>query len=192
MLNIRANDPLRRLFRKIRMWYYLRKYGLNSAHPTLYLGGPCDIARDFVAGPYCYIGRNANICPRVTFGKYVTIAHDVSIQGGDHQHRIAGIPVYFTPRPPMPQTVIEDDVWIGHRAIIIAGVRIGRGAIVGAGAVVTKNVEPYAIVGGVPAKKIGERFSNPADRAIHDKMLSEPARPWPLPGQRVPGLKGSN
>lgn len=52
---------------------------------------------------------------------------------------------------------IEDDVWIGARATILPGVRIAKGAIVAAGAVVTKNVEPYSIVGGVPAKKIGLR-----------------------------------
>ena len=55
--------------------------------------------------------------------------------------------------------VIEDDVWIGFRATILSGVKIGRGAIVTAGAVVTKNVEPYTVVGGVPAKKIRQRFS---------------------------------
>jgi acetyltransferase-like isoleucine patch superfamily enzyme len=54
--------------------------------------------------------------------------------------------------------VIEDDVWIGTRAIILHGVTIGRGAIIGAGAVVTKNVPPYAIVGGVPAKIIKFRW----------------------------------
>ncbi|MDQ7799461.1 MAG: DapH/DapD/GlmU-related protein [Candidatus Edwardsbacteria bacterium] len=56
-----------------------------------------------------------------------------------------------------PQTVIEDDVWIGAQAIILPGVRIGRGAIVAAGAVVTKDVEPYAIVGGNPARLIKRR-----------------------------------
>lgn len=54
--------------------------------------------------------------------------------------------------------VIEDDVWIGTNAIILSGVHIGQGAIVAAGAVVNKDVEPYAIVGGVPAKMISYRF----------------------------------
>lgn len=55
--------------------------------------------------------------------------------------------------------IIEDDVWIGERALILSGVRIGKGAVVGAGSVVTKDVPPYAIVGGVPAKVIKYRFS---------------------------------
>jgi acetyltransferase-like isoleucine patch superfamily enzyme len=53
--------------------------------------------------------------------------------------------------------VIEDFAWISCRAVVLPGVRIGKGAVVAAGAVVTRDVEPYAIVGGVPAKKIGER-----------------------------------
>lgn len=53
---------------------------------------------------------------------------------------------------------IEDDVWIGNDSIILSGVRIGQGAVVAAGAVVTKDVPPYAIVGGVPAKVIKYRF----------------------------------
>jgi len=53
--------------------------------------------------------------------------------------------------------VIEDRVWIGYRAIVLPGVKIGEGAVVGAGAVVAKDVEPYAIMAGNPARKIGER-----------------------------------
>ena len=53
--------------------------------------------------------------------------------------------------------VIEDDVWIGHGAVILKGVTLGQGSIVAAAAVVTKNVSPYSIVGGIPAKPIGSR-----------------------------------
>ncbi len=55
--------------------------------------------------------------------------------------------------------IIDDDVWIGHRAMILSGVHIGQGAIIGTGAVVTKDIPPYAVVGGVPAKIIKYRFS---------------------------------
>lgn len=56
--------------------------------------------------------------------------------------------------------VIEDDVWIGYGVTVLSGVHIGQGAVVAAGAVVTKNVPPYAIVGGVPAKVIKYRFKH--------------------------------
>lgn len=62
--------------------------------------------------------------------------------------------------------VIEDDVWIGYRATILDGVCIGQGAVVAAGAVVTKDVEPYSIVGGVPAKFIRRRFNEDVVRDI--------------------------
>ena len=55
--------------------------------------------------------------------------------------------------------IVEDDVWIGSNCVILSGVKIGKGSIVGAGSVVTKDVEPYSIVGGSPAKLIKYRFS---------------------------------
>ena len=61
--------------------------------------------------------------------------------------------------------IVDDDVWIGYRALILSGVHIGQGAVIAAGAVVCKDVEPYSIVGGVPARKIGNRFDeNIAER----------------------------
>jgi acetyltransferase-like isoleucine patch superfamily enzyme len=55
------------------------------------------------------------------------------------------------------EVIIGDRVWIGYRAVVLPGVTIGEGAVVGAGSIVTKNVEPYTIVAGNPARKIGER-----------------------------------
>lgn len=63
--------------------------------------------------------------------------------------------------------IIDDDVWIGEDVIVLSGVHIGQGAIIGAGAVVTNNIEPYSIVGGVPAKEIKKRF----DSEIIDCLL---------------------
>lgn len=62
---------------------------------------------------------------------------------------------------------IDDDVWIGYGATILSGVHIGQGAVIAAGAVVASDVEPYAIVGGIPAKTIKKRF----DKAIIDELL---------------------
>lgn len=62
--------------------------------------------------------------------------------------------------------LVDDDVWIGQRAMILSGVHIGQGAVIAAGAVVTKDVPPYAVVGGVPAKIIKYRFSECTRRAL--------------------------
>ncbi|MEQ3644768.1 MAG: CatB-related O-acetyltransferase [Paracoccus sp. (in: a-proteobacteria)] len=77
------------------------------------------------------------------------------------------------------RTSIGNDVWIGNRVTIIAGVTIGDGAIIGAGAVVTKDVPAYEIFGGVPAKKIGERFSGEIRERLLQSEWWEYA-PWQL------------
>jgi acetyltransferase-like isoleucine patch superfamily enzyme len=111
-------------------------------------------------GAFCVFGVNESI----TIGRDVLIAQAVTVR--DTNHAFSG-----TDRPMAVQgivtspVVIEDDVWIGHGAVILKGVRIGKGSIVAAGAVVTKDVSMYSIVGGVPAKVIGSRTRDKADVA---------------------------
>ena len=95
----------------------------------------------------------------LTIGNYVMIAQDSCIYSAQHRFDDLAIPMLYQ-KNELASTVIEDDVWIGAKAIILAGVRIGRGSIVGAGAVVTKDVTPYSIVGGVPARIIKNRLKN--------------------------------
>jgi acetyltransferase-like isoleucine patch superfamily enzyme len=132
------------------------------------------VARDLVAREYSFVNVDCLIGPRVTLGRYAMIGPRVSVVGGDHRFDSPGVPIIFSGRPAMPRTVVEDDAWIGCGAVIIAGVCIGRGAIVAAGAVVTRDVPPYEIHGGVPARKIGERFADDTQRARHDEMLRGP------------------
>ena len=82
--------------------------------------------------------------------------------------------------------VIENDVWIGHGAIIMDGVKIGNGAVIGAGAVVTKDVEPYAIMGGVPAKLIRYRF----EQNIINELID--LRWWDYPKEFIVELPFDN
>lgn len=98
----------------------------------------------------CWI-RNARI------GSAVMIAPRVMILISGHNTERTDVPMMDQGPRLYPQTVIEDDVWIGAQALILPGVRIGQGAIVAAGAVVTKDVEPYAVVGGNPARLIKRR-----------------------------------
>jgi maltose O-acetyltransferase len=103
------------------------------------------------------IGENAWISAEdeVRIGSDVMIGRDLMIYTADHGTE-TGIPMIRQAMRKAPVR-IGNDVWIGARVTILAGVTIGDGAVVGAGAVVTRDVESYGIVGGVPARKIGER-----------------------------------
>lgn len=70
-------------------------------------------------------------------------------------------------------TIIGDDVWIGHGSIIMSGVNIGSGCIIAAGSVVTKDLEPYYIYAGVPAKKIKKRFETIEEELLHILELAK-------------------
>ena len=93
-------------------------------------------------------------------GNKVLIADNVAfVNSDDHRHDIVGRAMWDSGRGANGAILIEDDVWIGHGAIILAPARVGRGAIVGAGSVVAADVPKYAIVGGVPARMLRMRFT---------------------------------
>jgi phosphonate metabolism protein (transferase hexapeptide repeat family) len=125
-------------------------------------------------GDYSYIERHGEVI-YASIGKFCAIASDVRINALNHpierisQHKFTYRPnEYFTGAKidkayresrQRERVEIGHDVWIGHGAIILPGVRIGHGAVVAAGAVVTRDVEPYAIVAGVPARFLRWRFA---------------------------------
>ncbi len=105
-----------------------------------------------------YVNRNSLIISvgSVTIGADCRIAWDVVVMDSDLH------PVDEHDQPTVSEPiVIEDDVWIGCRSIILKGVTIGRGAIVAAGSVVTKSIPPRAIAAGVPARVISEKIADP-------------------------------
>lgn len=126
----------------------------------VYIGKGCTIECDGVIGAHTMLGNRVGLVGRHD--------HDVSVVGasvrfapwiGDKDAAGRAEAVYVGP-----------DVWIGYGAIVLTGVRIGRGAIVAAGTVVTHDVAPYAIVAGVPARAIGIRFAA-ADIEEHEDSL---------------------
>ena len=160
------------LLRKFKRKFLIKWYGLKNVHPTfLTTFGLRHVSKDLKAGKYSYVGPGCIIYPNTIIGDYTLLANDVMIIGGDHDFRKAGVPLPFAGREPQKTTIIGSDVWIGARSTIFRGIKIGNGAIIAAGSVVTKDVEPYWIVGGVPARPIRKRF-NDDEIEIHEQMLS--------------------
>ena len=129
--------------------------------------------RDVEMGRYSYVGRDSQVY-HARIGNFTSIGPEVLIGLGEHpsDEFVSTHPMFYSNRgqsnpvivdatlfEEMPTTHIGHDVWIGARAILRTGVKIGDGAIIAAGAVVVKDVEPFSIVGGVPAKHIRYRFS---------------------------------
>ncbi len=116
-------------------------------------------------GDHTAIGRRTYLDGRadLEIGDCVSISPDTQILTAQHDMNDPDFGNVYGP------VTIEDYVWIGTRALILPGVRIGRGAVVAAGAVVTRDVPPLTVVGGVPARPIGTR--NPDMRYICDWFL---------------------
>lgn len=173
---VHGAPALYRAQRLARMWVTRQRLGLRDVDPTFFLSPGAKVSADLKAGAWSHVGEGARIGPGVELEPYAAISMEASIIGSDHRFDVPGVPVLFSGRPEPRRTVIGADAWIGYRAVVMSGVRVGRGAIVAAGAVVTRDVEPYAIVAGVPARKIGERFAEGDARARHEAMLLGPPR----------------
>jgi len=125
-------------------------------------------------GARFYDPRNISIGEDSIIGEDVVLDGRNKLMLGNHVDIASGVMIYNSQHDindenfmaTNAKVIIEDYVFIGPRAIILAGVTVGRGAVIGAGAVVTKDVPPYAIVGGVPAKTIGER----RNKDLHYKL----------------------
>jgi GT2 family glycosyltransferase/acetyltransferase-like isoleucine patch superfamily enzyme len=138
---------------RFRHWYYVKrmKYSLGN-RSSIHMGV-------FVTGDHIKIGDNVVINRRVYLDgrigvdikNNVSISPEVYIVSMEHD---PNSPVFATRGG---RVIIDDHAWIGARAIILPGVHVGEGAVVAAGAIVTKDVQPYTIVAGVPAREIGKR-----------------------------------
>ncbi|MGL3820769.1 CatB-related O-acetyltransferase [Sphingopyxis sp. R3-92] len=162
-----------KLFRKIR-GAAIRG---SEVHPT----SKVEPGSSFVGstmGRHSFCGYDCEITT-TDIGDFCSIANYVVIGGGRHPIEWVGTsPVFYEgrdsvrkkfstfPRPDPQRTIVGSDVWIGYRAILMQGITIGHGAVIGAGAVVTRDVPPYAIVAGSPARFIRYRFDEPVREAL--------------------------
>ncbi len=159
------------------------------------VGKCCEILGDTAieysdVGDYSYLGPGCMVGD-AKIGKFCAIAAQVRLGAPNHpierpsQHRFTYCPEYYDAAAARDHAFFRDrrearvtignDVWIGHAVIVLPGVTIGDGAVLAAGAVVTKDVAPYTIVGGVPARQIRERFN----RAIAAQLSRIAWWGWP-------------
>ncbi|MFA5625825.1 MAG: acyltransferase [Bradymonadales bacterium] len=150
-------NRLKGFYHLIRYWFRLSLWWLLRPHVKLRSGAIIGkgtfvgknrnirIGKDFFCGHDCHIS-----CP-VDIGDDVMFASCVALVGGDHRIDNISTTISRSGRDDMKTIVIEDNVWVGHGAILLHGIHIGAGAVIAAGAVVTKDVPANAIVGGNPA-----------------------------------------
>lgn len=168
------------IINSIKIQLYKRKFpkaNINTAAiaNNVEIDDYCSIAKNVEVqqgvkiGKYSYINSYSMVGVNTQIGKFCSIAYGTKIGLSEHpttyistsptiygKNNIFGADKVWSDH--QSPVIIENDVWIGANSIIIQGVKVGNGAIVAAGAVVTQDVEPYHIVGGVPAKTIGKRF----------------------------------
>ena len=153
------------------------KIGSSHVDSFSYIGERCEI-KYTKTGKFCSVGSN------VLTGFAAHPINFVSTYPGFYVNN-ATVSYYFGTNHPFIEqkhTIIESDVWVGSNVTILGGVTVGLGAIIAAGAVVTKNVEPYSIVGGVPAKHINFRF----DQETISKLIS--SKWWDLPIEQLKNI----
>jgi acetyltransferase-like isoleucine patch superfamily enzyme len=158
------NLPSFELVKRLRGWHYSALLGQAGTNLRVDAGVRIYNPRLVFIGDHCYLGAGVRLYAwneRITIGSHVLTSADVLIITRNHNFGALDVPIASQGYTDAP-IAVEDDVWIGFRAIILAGVTIGRGSVVAANAVVTKDVEPYSIVGGVPARVIGKR-GQPSD-----------------------------
>jgi acetyltransferase-like isoleucine patch superfamily enzyme len=130
----------------------------SAGHPLIFPGAYLTHTYGLSFGRLLAVNTGVQIDSRggVTIGTGVMIGPNAVIVSSDHDHMQTDRPMVFQDHVMAP-VFIEDDVWIGANVVVCGGVRIGRGAVIAAGAVVTKDVAQMAIVGGVPARNIRSR-----------------------------------
>ncbi|MGN6264156.1 MAG: acyltransferase [Ginsengibacter sp.] len=155
----------KRVYQRVYMYIMLPLFKKHGKNVKFFPSNSTFSYSTIELGDDVYIGPGAVLAASVSgiiFGNKIQLGPNVTMMGGDHNTSVIGKYMYDVieklPENDAP-IIIENDVWIGTGAIILKGVTVGEGSVVAAGSLVNKNVPPFSIVGGVPAKIIRKRFS---------------------------------
>jgi maltose O-acetyltransferase len=152
-----TNYPGGRIARRLRYVLCRSLFARCGVDVNVEHGADFSSGRTIRIGDHSGIGVNAWIRADLEIGDHVMMGPQVIIYGRYHLFDRTDVPMREQGMGESVPIVIEDDVWIGARAILLQGVRIGTGAIVAAGSVVTRDVPPYAVVAGNPARVVKRR-----------------------------------
>ncbi|MDO6802758.1 acyltransferase [Wenyingzhuangia sp. 1_MG-2023] len=170
----RFTFALRYYFNILRTWFVFNfKYPWVEYRGFVRVMKKTSFARmDISIGDNVQFGEYCNVAYKTVFKNNVLIAGRVCFVGkNDHVFNIPGKYIWNGERGEDGVCVVNTDVWIGHGCTIVGGVNIGMGSIVAAGSVLTRDVPPCEIWGGVPAKKIRERFATENQKKEHLAFL---------------------
>lgn len=143
--------------RPLRSFFASRCLEYHGGNNTIEAGAYFGLGRGIKLGVNSGLGVNCQIQPPCEIGDNVLMGPDVVVLTLNHEYSDINKPIGWQGMKPREKVVVSNNVWIGQRVMIMPGVKVGEGSIIAAGAVVTKDVPPYTIVGGVPAKVIQHR-----------------------------------
>ncbi|WP_394155185.1 CatB-related O-acetyltransferase [Loktanella salsilacus] len=159
------------------------------------LYGTAKLGKNTKIGKFSYINTNSTVNSGTTIGRFCSVGKNVEIGPFDHPlERLSTSPVSYNMKIHFPDytdmitskklvrrkaPVIGNDVWFGSHSIVMRGVRIGNGAVIGAGALVTKDVAPYSVVVGTPARHVRYRFPEDICKDLNDLAW------WDLPADKL-------
>ncbi|WP_263649783.1 acyltransferase [Rasiella rasia] len=114
-------------------------------------------AKNLKIGTHVRVNEHVFLQGKISIGNYVMIAPNVAIYTNSHEFADLETPMVLQGDTETNAVVIENNAWLGRNVVVLPGITVGEGSIVGANSVVTKNVAPFTVVGGVPAKLIKTR-----------------------------------
>lgn len=154
-----VESPVKQYVRALLLPAIRHRHKMEELGEGFQWGRPINLAPGSRIGRYVYIGAGFESSGTVSIGDLCMISSGCKIVGADHLYDLIGTPTRLAFAAGHKTTTVGADVWIGMRVTLVEGITIGDGAVIGSGAVVTRNVPPFTIVAGVPARPIRSRFS---------------------------------
>jgi acetyltransferase-like isoleucine patch superfamily enzyme len=157
------------IFNNIKTYFYRKE--LRKRETYIHSSAIVVNKKNFYVGSYAYIGSDSFINAEggVTIKDGSVISSKVTILSSSHEFKsYKSLP--YDRDYKLDQVVIEEGAWIGYGALILPGIAIGKGAIIGANSVITKNVKEFTIVAGNPAELISERCKEKCEYLIKNKL----------------------